>query len=53
MLVTGLYKYFPYHVAFLYRRGMYYLLGQEGTEWATVQRAAETLKSSVGNHLEF
>ncbi|ETW75454.1 hypothetical protein HETIRDRAFT_243993, partial [Heterobasidion irregulare TC 32-1] len=32
MLVTGLYKYFPYHVAFLYRRGMYYLLGQEGTE---------------------
>lgn len=29
LLITGIYRYLPYHLEFLYRRAVYYLLGTE------------------------
>ncbi|KAI0261236.1 hypothetical protein BC834DRAFT_795277, partial [Gloeopeniophorella convolvens] len=29
LLLTGIYRYLPYHLEFLYRRGVYYLSGTE------------------------
>ncbi|KAH9027278.1 hypothetical protein EDB84DRAFT_1563456 [Lactarius hengduanensis] len=29
LVITGIYRYLPYHLEFLYRRAVYYLLGTE------------------------
>ena len=46
LLITGIYRYLPYHLAFLYRRGVYYLLG---TEQAGV--GATVLSTKAGRHM--
>lgn len=46
LLITGIYRYLPYHLAFLYRRGVYYLLG---TEQAGV--GATVLSTKASRHM--
>ncbi|EIM83966.1 uncharacterized protein STEHIDRAFT_148699 [Stereum hirsutum FP-91666 SS1] len=49
LFVIGVYKYLPYHLQFLYQRGMYYLLGrQEQLDWTPLHRAVGTLKTTIG-----
>lgn len=49
LFVVGVYKYLPYHIQFLYSRGMYYLLGrQEQLDWSQLYRAVNTVKTTVG-----
>ncbi|KAI0300109.1 hypothetical protein B0F90DRAFT_1619562, partial [Multifurca ochricompacta] len=33
LLITGIYRYLPYHLEFLYRRAVYYLSGTEQKDW--------------------
>ncbi|KAA1477940.1 hypothetical protein DENSPDRAFT_787357 [Dentipellis sp. KUC8613] len=49
LIGTGIVKYLPYHLAFLYQRALYYLLGQEQADWASLQRAGTTLFGALGN----
>lgn len=43
LLITGIYRYLPYHLEFLYRRAVYYL---SGTEEASVGAALLSTKAS-------
>ncbi|TFY80863.1 hypothetical protein EWM64_g3144, partial [Hericium alpestre] len=47
LLLTGIVKYLPQHLVFLYRRALYYLLGQEQVDWASVQRAGSTVLGAL------
>ncbi|KAN0131733.1 hypothetical protein V8E53_010575 [Lactarius tabidus] len=49
LLITGIYRYLPYHVEFLYRRAVYYLLG---TEQASAQGVGATvLSTKASSHM--
>ena len=43
LLITGIYRYLPYHLEFLYRRAVYYL---SGTEQASVQGVGAAMLST-------
>ncbi|KAI0055972.1 hypothetical protein BV25DRAFT_1814872 [Artomyces pyxidatus] len=47
LFLTGIYKYLPYHLAFVYQRGKYYLLGTEQGDWSSVQRAGTAVLASL------
>ena len=49
LLITGIYRYLPYHLAFLYRRAVYYL---SGTEQASAQGiGAAVLSTKASRHI--
>ena len=43
LLITGIYRYLPYHLELLYRRAIYYL---SGTEQASAQGVGATVLST-------
>jgi len=47
LLFTGVFKYLPYHLAFLYHRGVYYMYGNEQIEVSAVQQAASSLLGAL------
>ncbi|KAI9429025.1 hypothetical protein H4582DRAFT_387163 [Lactarius indigo] len=46
LLITGIYRYLPYHLEFLYRRAVYYLLGTEQNSVQDVGAAVLSIKAS-------
>ncbi|KAF8269454.1 hypothetical protein EI94DRAFT_1574159 [Lactarius quietus] len=46
LLITGIYRYLPYHLAFLYRRAVYYLSGTEQASGQGVEAAVLSVKAT-------
>jgi hypothetical protein len=51
LLVTGIVRYLPYHLQFLYRRTIYYLSGTEQKEWSSIGGIGVAVLSSKSSHL--
>ena len=47
LLITGIYRFIPYHLEFLYRRAVYYLLGTEQTSVRGAGAAILSTKASL------
>ncbi|KAH9991986.1 hypothetical protein BJV74DRAFT_771913 [Russula compacta] len=50
LLITGIYRYLPYHLQFLYQRTVYYLSGTEQKDWSSV-RGVGALLTTKGSHM--
>ncbi|KAI9450583.1 hypothetical protein F5148DRAFT_945309, partial [Russula earlei] len=37
LVITGIYRYLPYHLQFLYRRAVYYVSGTEQNDWSSAR----------------
>ncbi len=48
LVFTGVLKYMPQHLAFLHRRGMYYLLGKEDDQRLLWQWVSKILAGDAG-----
>ncbi|KAF8504348.1 hypothetical protein F5888DRAFT_1655033 [Russula emetica] len=48
LLITGIVRYLPYHLQFLYRRTIYYL---SGTEWSSMGGIGAAVLSSKPSHM--
>ncbi|KAI9457616.1 hypothetical protein BJY52DRAFT_1271838 [Lactarius psammicola] len=46
LLITGIYRYLPYHLEFLYRRAVYYLSGTEQASAQNIGAAVLSVKAS-------
>lgn len=51
LLVTGIVRYLPYHLQFLYRRTIYYLSGTEQKEWSSIGGIGAAVLSSKSSHM--
>jgi hypothetical protein len=51
LLITGVVRYLPYHLQFLYQRTIYYLSGTEQKEWSSVQGVATAMLSTKAPHM--
>ena len=52
LLITGIYRYLPYHLQFLYQRTVYYLSGTEQKDWASVRSVAAAILSTNTPHVD-
>jgi len=50
LLVTGIYRYLPYHLQFLYQRAVYYLSGTEQKDWTSVRGVGVAMLSTKAPH---
>jgi hypothetical protein len=50
LLITGIYRYFPYHLQFLYKRTVYYLSGTEQNDWTSVRGVGAAVLSTKAPH---
>jgi hypothetical protein len=50
LLITGIYRYLPYHLQFLYRRTVYYLSGTEQIDWTSVRGFGAAVLSIKAPH---
>jgi hypothetical protein len=50
LLVTGIYRYLPYHLQFLYQRAVYYLSGTEQKDWTSVRGFGVAMLSTKAPH---
>jgi hypothetical protein len=51
LLITGIYRYLPYHLQFLYQRTVYYLSGTEQKDWASVGGVGAAMLSTNTPHV--
>jgi Small subunit of serine palmitoyltransferase-like len=51
LLITGIYRYLPYHLQFLYRRTVYYLSGTEQKDWTSVRGVGAAVLSTKAPHV--
>ena len=51
LLITGIYRYLPYHLLFLYRRAVYYLSGTEQKDWTSAGGAGAAMLSTKTPHV--
>jgi hypothetical protein len=51
LLVTGIYRYLPYHLQFLYQRAVYYLSGTEQKDWTSVRGVGVAMLSTKAPHV--
>jgi hypothetical protein len=51
LLITGIVRYLPYHLQFLYRRTIYYLSGTEQKEWSSMGGIGAAVLSSKSSHM--
>ncbi|KAI0275841.1 hypothetical protein BGY98DRAFT_920087 [Russula aff. rugulosa BPL654] len=51
LLITGIVRYLPYHLQFLYRRTIYYLSGTEQKEWSSIGGIGAAMLSSKSSHM--
>ena len=50
LLITGVVRYLPYHLQFLYRRTIYYLSGTEQKEWSSMGGIGAAVLSSKSSY---
>lgn len=51
LLITGIVRYLPYHLQFLYRRTIYYLSGTEQKEWSSMGEIGAAVLSSKSSQM--
>jgi hypothetical protein len=52
LLITGIYRYLPYHLQFLYQRAIYYLSGTEQKDWSSARGFGATVLSTRAPHVQ-
>lgn len=51
LLITGVYRYLPYHLQFLYQRTVYYLSGTEQMDWASLRGVGAAMLPTNAPHV--
>jgi hypothetical protein len=51
LLITGVFRYLPYHLQFLYQRTIYYLSGTEQNEWPSVRGVGTAVLSAKASYM--
>jgi len=51
LIITAIYRYFPYHLQFLYHRAVYYLSGTEQKDWSSIGGVGGAVLSNKASHL--